>query len=88
MKLNIKSFALSCGIFWGIGLFTLTWWIILFNGASGDPTFIGLVYLGYSISPVGSFVGLVWALIDGIICGAVFAWFYNSLNSRRQASQA
>ena len=26
MKLNIKAFAFSCGIFWGLGLFLLTWW--------------------------------------------------------------
>ena len=88
MTLNIKSFALTCGIFWGIGLLTLTWWIILFSGASNDPTFIGRVYLGYSISPMGSFVGLVWAFVDGLICGAIFAWIYNSLSSRRQTRPA
>ena len=77
MKLSIKAFALACGLVWGIGLFVLTWWVILFDGASGDPTVIGRVYRGYSLSPLGSLVGLIWGLVDGAIGGAVFAWVYN-----------
>jgi hypothetical protein len=41
MKLNVKSFALTCGIVWGLGLFFLTWWFIAFDGATGEPTLIG-----------------------------------------------
>jgi hypothetical protein len=79
MKLNIKAFALACGIIWGLGLFILTWWIIAFDGASGDATMIGRVYRGYSISPLGSVIGLVWAFVDGLIGGAIFAWLYNTI---------
>ena len=82
MKINITAFALTCGIFWGIGLFLITWWIILFEGASGTTTLIGRVYLGYSISPMGSIIGLIWAFFDGIIGGAIFAWLYNLLNQK------
>jgi hypothetical protein len=28
MRLNVKAFALTFGIIWGLGLFILTWWII------------------------------------------------------------
>ena len=77
MKLNVKAFALACGIIWGLGLFGLTWWIIAFDGATGEPTLIGQCYRGYTISPAGSFVGLVWGLVDGLVGGAVFAWLYN-----------
>ena len=52
MQLNVKAFALTFGILWGLGLFFLTWWIILLEGVSGDPTFIGRFYIGYNISPV------------------------------------
>ena len=51
MKLNVRAFALTCGIIWGVGLFLLTWWIILFEGATGEPTLIGLVYRGFTVSP-------------------------------------
>ncbi len=79
MKLNVKAFALSCGILWGIGLFCLTWWVILFDGASCDPTWLGSFYRGYNISWGGSLIGLVWAFFDGLIGGLVFAWLYNCL---------
>jgi hypothetical protein len=79
MKLNIKAFALTCGIVWGLGLFLLTWWIIAFDGSSIEPTFIGRLYRGYTISPVGSAIGLVWAFFDGLIGGAIFAWLYNKI---------
>lgn len=82
MKLDVKAFALTCGLVWGFGLFILTWWIIAFDGATGDPTFIGRLYRGYTVSPAGSFIGLVWALIDGAIGGAIFAWLYNFLVGR------
>jgi hypothetical protein len=79
MKLNIKSFALTCGIFWGLGLFTLTWWLIAFGGSAGEHTFIGKVYLGYTVSPIGSVIGLAYAFVDALIGGAIFAWLYNAM---------
>lgn len=77
MKLNVRAFALTCALVWGLGLFCLTWWLILFEGATGEPTLIGRIYRGYSLSATGSLIGLAWAFVDGLIGGAVFAWVYN-----------
>ncbi len=88
MKLNVNAFALSCAIIWGVGLFLLTWWIIMFDGATGEPTLIGRLYRGYTISPLGSVIGLAWALLDGLIGGAIFAWLYNLLAGRGPAHKA
>lgn len=82
MKLNVKAFALTCGLVFGFGLFFLTWWIIAFDGATGEATFIGRLYRGYTISPAGSFIGLVWAFFDWMIGGALFAWLYNVIAGR------
>jgi len=82
MRLDVKAFALACGLVWGIGLFLGTWWIIALDGATGQVPFIGQIYRGYNISPVGSIVGLAWALIDGIIGGAIFAFLYNIIAGR------
>jgi hypothetical protein len=82
MKLNVLAFALACGIIWGVGLFALTWWVIAFDGATGEPTLIGLVYRGYKISPAGSFIGLLWAAPDGFVGGAIVAWLYNLFATR------
>lgn len=79
MRLDIKAFALTCGLIWGIGLFLMTWWIIALEGATGEVPFIGRIYIGYAITPAGSVIGLLWALLDGLVGGAVFAWLYNRL---------
>jgi len=88
MKLNVLAFALACGIIWGLMLFVVTWWIIAFDGATREPTIIGLVYRGYNISAAGSFIGLIWALADGFIGGAIFAWLYNLLAGRLTRTKA
>ena len=82
MRLNVKSFALTCGIIWGLGLFVGTWWIIAFDGVTEEITFLGRFYLGYNISPLGSIVGLIWAFLDALIGGAIFAWLYNLITTR------
>ena len=79
MKLNVKAFGLACGLLWGLGLFALTWWIIALDGATAETTFLGRVYRGYAITPLGSLIGLAWAFADGLIGGLIFAWLYNLL---------
>jgi hypothetical protein len=83
MKLDVRAFSLTCALVWGLGLFALTWWIIAFEGYSAEPTFIGSIYRGYTITPMGSVIGLIWALPDGFIGGAIFSWLYNRLVSRK-----
>ncbi len=87
MKLNVLAAALCGGIVWGVGLLALTWWIIAFDGATGEPTFIGRVYRGYNISATGSLIGLIWALCDGFVGGAVVAWLYNTFADRLARSR-
>jgi len=82
MKLNVRALALTTGLLWGFGLFFLTWWIILFEGSTGQTMFIGHIYRGYNISPVGSVYGLLWGLPDGAIGGALLGWIYNFLNGK------
>ena len=82
MKLDVRAFAITCSLIWGFGLFFLTWWIIMFDGPTGEVTLIGRLYRGYSISPTGSVIGLVWALADGFVGGAIFAWLYNWIVGR------
>ena len=82
MKLNVKSFALVSGSIWGLALFLFTWWIIGFEGSTGEITLIGRIYRGYHISPIGSLIGLVWAFVDGLLFGAIFAWLYNLVSGR------
>jgi hypothetical protein len=79
MRLNVKAFALTSGLLWGVGLFLITLWIVLLDGPTAEPTLIGRIYRGYSITPLGSLAGLGWGFFDGLFGGAVFAWLYNLL---------
>ena len=82
IKLDVKAFAITTALIWGLSVFIATWWIILFDGASNEATFLGQFYRGYSVSPAGSIIGLIWALVDGLIGGALFAWLYNFFVNR------
>ena len=82
MKLNVLAFGIASGVLWGASMFILTWWIIMFHGSSEEPTFIGQIYLRYTISPQGSIIGLIWGLVDGFIGGLLLAWLYNFVLDR------
>jgi hypothetical protein len=77
MKLSVGAFALAFGIFWGVAVFLATWWMMYVHGSHGYATPLAYFYLGYKITPVGSLIGLVWGFLDGLVCGAIFAWLYN-----------
>lgn len=82
MKLNISAFGIASGLVLGTALFCFTWWVILFEGVTGEKTLIGSLYRGYSISPGGSFIGLIYGIVDGMIFGALFAWLYNLITAK------
>lgn len=79
MKLNVKAFALACGLIWGLGIFVLTWWLIVLHGSGGPAGLLGRIYPGYEITALGSVIGLLWALVDGFLGGLVLSWLYNKL---------
>ena len=82
MKLNIGAFALAFGIWWGVGIFIATWWLIIAGMEPRAPLFIEHFYIGYSVTPLGSLLGLLWGFVCGTICGGILAWLYNALSER------
>ncbi len=86
MKLSIRATALTIAIVWGLGLYLITWWLILFEGTSTDVAFISKIYRGYTITPLGSIIGFVWAFIDGAIGGVCIAWVYNKLAEKEKTT--
>jgi|GEM_PF-329504 len=79
MKLNIKAFALSVGIILALAVFIVTVIAVLFHWEANTLWKLHKIYIGYSPSWPGAFVGLVWGFVDGCIAGAIFAWLYNKL---------
>jgi uncharacterized membrane protein YGL010W len=82
--MKLKPFALgtALGIVWGVSLF-ITTWISYFTGQGYAELFLqtmaGSIYPGYSITPVGSFIGLLYGFVDGLVCGALVGWLYNRI---------
>ncbi|MFQ5747235.1 MAG: hypothetical protein ACE5HF_08470 [Gemmatimonadota bacterium] len=79
MKLCVKSFALAGAILWALAVFVTG----LAQQANPDYGLAFLemsasIYPGYEIGGFGSvIVGTLYAVVDGAVCGALFAWLYN-----------
>ena len=86
MKFDIKALALTAGLFWGVAIL-----IVALANLIWPPygrAFLDLsasIYPGYRPSTgFGSVItGTLYALVDGAICGALFAWLYNLLSPSR-----
>jgi hypothetical protein len=79
VSLSVKGFALAAGILWGAAVFLTTLWLLAFGYQGELVRLLDHFYFGYTFSVVGAFVGLVWGFVDGLVCGAAFAWVYNRL---------
>jgi hypothetical protein len=80
MRFNIVALAITAGIFWGaalllVSLANLVW--PAYGAAFLDVT--ASVYPGYQPGTgIGSVItGTLYALVDGAVAGAIFAWLYN-----------
>jgi len=92
MKLNVKAFSLTCGIFWGGSIFLMTLINLLtrniesmqiFGGWAGRfLAIVSSIYPGYEATPVGLAIGLGYGFVDGFIAGLLLSLIYNFLASR------
>lgn len=85
MRFNIIALAITTGLFWGAAILLVSLANLIWPGygvAFLDVT--ASVYPGYHAGTgIGSVVvGTVYALVDGAIGGAIFAWLYNFVASR------
>lgn len=80
MRLNPLALGISLGIVWGGSLFATTW-LSYYTGYGRLflEALAGSIYPGYSISPSGSFIGLFYGFIDGLISASLIAWIYNKI---------
>ncbi len=78
MRLKPVALGLSLGIVWGLALFVTTWLSYLTGyGKLFLDVLAGSIYPGYTISPAGSALGLVYGFIDLFIAGSLVGWIYN-----------
>jgi len=83
MRLSPVSLGIALGSVWGISLFVTTW-ISYYTGYG--RLFLEVlaqsIYPGYSITPIGSFVGMFYGFLDGFVSAALIGWIYNKIIKR------
>lgn len=89
MKLNVKAFMLTFGVFWALALLLPGLGSLIWSGyGSAWMQVVASVYPGYHASgSVGDLlVGTLYALVDGAVSGLIFASVYNLLAGKEGAA--
>ena len=86
MRLDVTALALTAGVLWGAAMLVVAGANLVWP--SYGRAFLELVasiYPGYRPGAgMGSvIVGTLYALVDGVVGGGVFAWIYNLFARRR-----
>jgi hypothetical protein len=50
MKLNVKAFALTCEILWGLAVLLYTWWLLILGAPGEIISKLSIFYIGYTFS--------------------------------------
>ena len=84
-RLGALASGLVAGLLAGMSLFVATLWLVLKGGHPVGPHLglLGQFFIGYTVTPVGSLVGLVYGFGTGFVlfyCGAAL---YNWIADRR-----
>lgn len=79
MKLDKRAFALSVGLLLGVAILLITVVFLIFDHNGLQLSKLHKVCLGYSVSWLGAFLGLLWGFIYGVVGGWLFAYLYNKL---------
>jgi len=80
MKLRPFALGVALGSVWGVSLF-ITTWISYYTGYG--KLFLEVlaqsIYPGYTITPLGSFLGLLYGFADGFVSAALIGYIYNKV---------
>jgi len=79
MRIHTKALALSSGIVFGIIVCLKTLAGLYFGYGMECLTIFESIYPGYSISVVGSIIGLVYGFLNGAIVVGLISWLYNRI---------
>ena len=80
MKLRPVALGVALGSVWGVSLFIITW--ISYHTGYGRlflEVLAQSIYPGYTITPLGSFLGLLYGFADGFVSAALIGYIYNKL---------
>lgn len=81
-KLSVKGLAVAVGAAWALlmlalGLGAMFGWGVKFLEAMSS------IYIGFAPTFPGILIGVAWGFLDGAIAGAIVAFVYNAVVSRK-----
>jgi hypothetical protein len=98
MRLSLVVNGITIGLLLGLLIFAATIFLVLKGGPVVGPhlspvvgphlSLLGRFLPGYTVTVVGSFIGLGYGLILGFILGVFIAFVYNRMVDYREARQA
>jgi hypothetical protein len=86
IKIQASVLAVVCALIGGIGLFTMTAWLLIKDGPNvgAHLRLLGHYLIGYSVSWKGSLVGFFWGALIGGLVGWTIGKIYNGIAGIRQ----
>ena len=81
LRLNAHVLGFVLGILFSLGIFVATNWLVIKSGDVVGPhlSLLSQYFIGYSVSFVGSLIGMLYAFVLGYISGLIIAWVYNQI---------
>ncbi|HPA45211.1 MAG TPA: bacteriophage holin [bacterium] len=76
-RLKPVALGLAVGILWGLSIFLLTFFIVWHGETMETTAKLGRVYLGYTPSVPGAFIGLAYGFVHGFVSGWLLGAVYN-----------
>jgi len=81
LRLNAHVLGFVLGILFSLGIFVATNWLVIKRGNVVGPhlSLLSQYFIGYSVSFVGSLIGVLYAFVLGYVSGLIIAWVYNQI---------
>ncbi len=85
-RIHAGVLAVVCGLIGGVGLFTMTVWLLIRGGprVGQHLSLLGQYFYGYTVTWGGSLVGLVYGAVIGGIVGWLIGAVYNGVVGLRE----
>jgi hypothetical protein len=80
-RLNVLALAVAVAIAWAV-LVLFAGWAAVFGWCDRFVDVMSSVYIGYAGTLLGGLIGALWAVVDGLIAGAIIALVYNTVAAR------
>ena len=81
-RLKPAALGITLGLTWGLSIFLLTFFIMWHGETMELTSKLGRVYLGYTVTAPGAFIGLVYGFVHAFVAGWFIAFVYNKLLPR------